>query len=181
MSLSFVTRLRTVSTTFFGVLVASAVCYVVSTAQNDVVNVRWENLKDRYGSFHEIEPNVVNEGRNPVFFDANSTPHMAFEWFDTVSNSWRLTFPWRCGTGYEPRPEKIKPEGRLVLKTSTVEWNENTDKDSIGVPKFRLLSEYRGIGRYRFRFSFGTSKSDLQAFSSYSPEFIVDENNTSSK
>lgn len=133
----------------------------------------WKSLQERYESFEEIKPQIVNESGFPLYYDAYYFPHLDFERFDEKSNSWVISRVWHCGTGYKPSIIKINLAEQVNFNFGKDDWEQITTEDSIGEPKFRKFHDYDGTGKYRFKFTFSVKKSALDSLVSYSPEFKV--------
>ena len=154
----------------FTFLLAFAVCV---SAQDKTPKIVWKNLQERYKSFEEIKPQIVNESGFPLYYDTYYFPHLDFERFDEKSNSWVISRVWHCGTGYKPSIVKIKLSEQVAFNFGKDDWEQITTEDSIGEPKFRKFPYYDGRGKYRFKFTFGVKKSAFDSLVSYSPEFEV--------
>ena len=143
--------------------------------------VMWENLRPTYPNFYEVEPIILNSGQKAIYFESYFSPYVRFERYNSELHLWEASDVWHCGTGARLQPTKINPNDRLPIRIDRLEWYEITDKDSIGVAKFRQRPGYDGTGRYRFKFNFGIKKAATNAFTSYSPEFAVAETAVSAK
>lgn len=143
------------------------------SAQEKTPKIVWKNLQERYGSFEEIKPQIINESGFPLYYDAYYFPYVDFERFDEKSNSWTISRVWHCGTGYKPSVVKIKLSEQVAFNFGKDDWEQITTEDSTGEPKFRKFPDYNGTGKYRFKFIFGVKKSVLDSQVSYSPEFEV--------
>lgn len=143
------------------------------SAQDGTPKIVWKNLQEKYESFYDINPLIINESDFPIYYDAYYFPYIDFERFDEKSNTWNVSQVWHCGTGYKPTIAKVKPSKQIPFGFGKNEWHEITTEDSIGASKFRRFSEYEGKGKYRFKFKFGVTKSNADSLISYSPEFEV--------
>jgi hypothetical protein len=143
------------------------------SAQDKTPRIVWKNMQDKYESFYDIKPQIVNESDVSIYYDSYYFPYIDFERFDEKSRSWVVSRVWHCGTGYKPNIKKVKLMEQIPFNFGKDDWDEIINEDSIGERKFRNYPEYDGAGRYRFNFSFGTKKSDVNSLVSYSPEFKV--------
>lgn len=143
------------------------------SAQDKTPKIIWKNLQDRYESFYDINPQIINNSEFSIYYDAYYYSYIDFERFDEKSNYWKISAVWHCGTGYKPRIKKVKAMEQIPFGFGENEWNEILNEDSIGVPQFRNYPEYDGTGKYRLKFRFGTNKSNANQQVSYSPEFEV--------
>lgn len=163
---------RFVSISFYLTLIFVWVCSI--SAQSQSTEITWTNLQEKYESFYEIKPQIINSGPGIIYFDSYYFPFVHFEWYSKKLNSWVASDVWQCGTGYKPAIQKIKPMEFVNILIPKLEWNEIILEDSIGIPKFKKYPEYDGTGRYRFYFRYGLQKSKINLVS-YSPEFEVAE------
>jgi hypothetical protein len=154
----------------FTFLLVFAVCI---SAQERTPKIVWKNMQEKYESFYEIKPQIVNESDISIYYDSYFFPYIEFERFDNKSNTWKVSQVWHCGTGYKPSVKKVKLMEQISFNFGKDTWDEIINEDSIGEPKFRKYSEYNGTGKYRFKFRFGVKKSDVNSSISYSPEFEV--------
>jgi hypothetical protein len=155
-------------------LLAFAVCV---SAQEQTPKIVWKNLREKYESFYDIKPQIINDSGSSIYYDSYYFPYIDFERFDEKSNSWKISSVWHCGTGYKPKIEKVKITEQIPFNFGESVWNEILNEDSIGVPQFRNYPEYNGTGKYRLSCKFGTKKSNANQLTSYSPEFEVIEKN----
>lgn len=149
---------------------AFAVCV---SAQEQPATIVWKDLQEKYESFYDVKPQIVNESDVSIYYDGYYFPYVEFERFDEISGSWKVSRRWHCGTGYKIKIKKVRFKEQITFGFGKIEWDEIIGEDSTGVLKFRKFPEYSGTGRYRFSFRFGTKKSNLNQVVSYSPEFAV--------
>ena len=161
------------SARFFIVLTFLLAFVFQHSAQTEKAKIVWKNLQEKYESFYEIKPLILNESDFPIYYDAYFFPYVDFERSDEKSNSWIISRVWHCGTGYKPTIVKVKPLKQIPFNFGKDDWYEIKTEDSIGEPKFRRFPEYSGTGKYRFKFEFGVKRSAAKSQVSYSPEFEV--------
>jgi len=154
----------------FTFLLAFAVCV---SAQEQTPKIVWKNLQEKYESFYDIKPQIINESDVSIYYDSYFFPFVDFERFDEKSGSWKISRVWHCGTGYKPNIQKVRFMEQILFNFGKNDWDEITIEDSIGEPKFKRFPEYNGTGKYRFKFEFGIKKSNANLLVSYSPEFEV--------
>jgi hypothetical protein len=149
----------------------SAFAFQVS-AQDEKPKIVWKNLQAKYESFYDIKPQIINDSDSLIYI-LDPLDLIDFERFDEQSNSWIVSREGRCGTGYKPSISKIKSKKEIPFYYYEEKWDGITIQDSIGDDKFKKSPEYKGVGKYRFKFLFGIKKSNIRHFLTYSPEFEV--------
>jgi hypothetical protein len=152
-------------------LLAFTVCV---SAQGQALNIVWKNLQEKYESFNDINPTIINENNFPIYYDTYFYPnHIQLEILNEKSNSWIVSLPSLCGTGYKPSIKKAKSLEQIPFGFYKEHWSDITVQDSLGDYKFKKYPSYEGKGKYRFKFFFGVKKSSYDTFVSYSPIFEV--------
>jgi hypothetical protein len=101
--------------TVFTFLLAFAGCVSAQTQTSKIV---WKNLQEKYESFYDIKPMIINEGDKPIYFrDSYYTESVTLFRFDGKANRWVESSPWRCGTDYRPSVKNsgFKRKFRCIL------------------------------------------------------------------
>lgn len=142
------------------------------TAQHSTPKISWKNVSEKYDSFYDIKPVVVNETGRTIYFDIYFFPNAIVLERLVGTDEWQESMPWRCGTGYKPSVGKLISFAEARPYFDKAYWDESTIDDGIS-PKFTKYPDYQGKGKYRLRFRFGLKKRNYDQFVSYSPQFEV--------
>jgi hypothetical protein len=160
------------------------------SAQDKTSKIVWKNLQDKYESFYDIRPTIINVSKEPIYFNCSLTEtnpeNLGIRLTKNVGvNTWQWNV-WQCGTiskdeekkrqKEEKRIEKLRREGKYVPSGCRLNPNEEftfafSEKiwDSIILGDGVMYEPYKS-GRFRFQFQFELVESN--AFVE-SPEFSV--------
>ena len=151
---------------FFAFLLAFA---LQVSAQNEQPRIVWKDLQEKYESFYDIKPSIVNNDIK-TFYLYDPYYSVALYRFDQ-KYGWINSEVIRCGTGLKLSVNKLRPRNEVLVNLNKETWDEMTIADSV-TPKFKKLSTYEGTGKYKLRLYYGVNKSNLY-LETFSPEFEV--------
>lgn len=144
-------------------------------AQDRTPKIVWKNLQEKYESFYDIKPVVINEGTKPVFI---YTPyfHLGLVRWDKVREEWAESIRTDCGTGDNISGEKLKPQNKLEIYLDNEVWDAMTIGNDLNFWNFKSFPDYTGRGKYKLKLRYSYKKSGLP-LEAFSPEFEVIEKN----
>lgn len=141
------------------------------SAQEKKSKIEWKNLQEKYESFYDIKPIIVNRNKNIIYYRENW--NINFEYFDKDKSSWQQNMSWG---GCQPTKEKTK-------KLSPNDETEVFEKGKDFFNWYGLLCcdivfndfiPKNQTTKYRLVVSFYDGKKKIEAWNySYSPEFEV--------
>jgi hypothetical protein len=160
------------------------------SAQNKQPRIIWKNLQEKYESFYDIRPTIINISKEPIYFNCSLTEtnpeNLGIRLTKNVGiNTWQWNV-WRCGTiskdiekqrrKEEKRIEKLRRAGKYVPSGCKLNPNEEftfafSEKiwDYIILGDGIMYEPYKS-GRFRFQFPFELVESNALV---ESPEFSV--------
>lgn len=171
----------------FTFLLAFAVCV---SAQDKTPKIVWKNMKEKYESFYDIKPTIVNVSGEPIYFNCSPTEtnpeNLGIRLTKNVGiNTWQWNV-WQCGTTSkdeekkqrkeQKRIEKLRREGKYIPAGCKLNPNEEftfafNEKiwDYILLGDGIMYEPYK-MGKFRFQLPFGSVENSAFA---ESPEFFV--------
>lgn len=171
----------------FTFLLVFAVCVSAKAQSPKIV---WKNLQEKYESFYDIKPTIVNVSGEPIYFNCSVTEtnpeNLGIRLTKNVGiNTWQWNV-WQCGTTSkdeekkqrkeQKRIEKLRKEEKYVPAGCKLNPNEeftftfsNKIWDYIILGDGIMYEPYQS-GKFRFQFPFELVENSMFA---ESPEFLV--------
>jgi hypothetical protein len=141
------------------------------SAQDKTPKIVWKNLQEKYESFYDIKPFVVNEGNESLFIYSPYFSLSLYKW-NEVTNEWFSTIRMSCGTGVKISGEKLKPQNKLEIFLDNETWDTMTIGNDLNFWNFKSFPDYTGKGKYKLGLLYSFKKSD-SPIKIFSPEFEV--------
>jgi hypothetical protein len=171
----------------FTFLLAFAVCV---SAQGEKPKFVWKNLQEKYESFYDIKPTIVNVSDKPIYFNCSLTEtnpeNLGIRLTKNVGiDTWQWNV-WQCGTTSKDeekervrevsRIKKLRKQGKYIPAGCKLNPNEEFTFafnkkiwDYIILGDGIMYEPYKS-GKFRFALPFETVEDSASA---YSPKFLV--------
>ncbi|HSK73431.1 MAG TPA: hypothetical protein VK892_17165 [Pyrinomonadaceae bacterium] len=169
------------------------------SAQDEKPKIVWKNLQEKYESFYDIKPIIVNESDQPVYFNCSTNEYGTFPAygyylnFKMLLNNVESRWDWNvfaCGTKTEKeikelekqnrRKEKLIKQGKYIPdgcrldpnQEFTIKFSQELWNGIIGKSGDPYAHYIYQSGKYKFVLEYEWANAQHPVISE-SPEFVV--------
>lgn len=149
------------------------------SAQDQTPKIVWENLQEKYSSFEDIKPQLLNSSEKPIYL--YPTLRIEILVFDDSSDTWNLSkyIVNTCDVGEKsPKRKSLKFNSTETVDISTwIYWNysllgESGSFQPYNKPDWDKMPDYKTGRKYKLMLTFSEERYK-NTLESESPEFWV--------
>lgn len=167
----------------FTFLLAFAVCV---SAQDQTPKIVWKNLQEKYESFEDVKPVLVNESNMTIFMFADVSLGVVYDYlelyryFEDSGNNWRTIIHGGHPVNKKYQEKimsnvKLESQQERPIVFDNEDWLFLTESDGVFPASSFIGYENRtGVGKYKFNIKlYYKEKNKLKNFTVESPVFEI--------